>query len=123
MKELKLQPDYRISDLKKQFNGLYPYLKLEFFKNPHTSNEGSPKKDLIKEDLALGELGINETKTISIASDVTAIQLEDAFKSDFGANVQVFWKSGNIWLETINYDNLELSELNLHAEERTEKTI
>ena len=123
MKELKLKQDVRISELKNQFNRIFPYLKLEFFKTAHTTNEGSPKKDLIMQDLLLNELGINETKTLSIPSGITANQLEEIFKIQFGMNMQVFWKSGNIWLETINYDSWLLTELNLHAEERNEKII
>jgi hypothetical protein len=123
MNELKLQPDLPIANLKTQFNKLFPYLKLEFFSSEHGSNEGSPKKDLINDSTLLSEVGVTEESTFEVSSKSTPSQLEEQFKTKFGGNMQVFWKSGRIWLETIQYDDLALSELNRHAEERTEHIV
>ena len=39
-------------------------------------------------------------------------ELEERFEKDFGLHVQVFRKSGNIWLETSVSDDLTLAQQN-----------
>jgi hypothetical protein len=44
-------------------------------------------------------------------------ELEGRFQDDFGLSVQVFRKSGKLWLETTATDNWTLAEQNNQGEE------
>ena len=44
-------------------------------------------------------------------------ELEKIFKDQFGLAVQVFRKSGNLWLETTMTDNWTLQQQNNHGKE------
>lgn len=107
-----------VGEVKEQFQKVYPMLKLEFFHHEHKKGEGSPMSDKINDDVVLddvrashaeGKLDFNPGTVISV--------LESKFHDSFGLNVQVFRKSGNIWLEIISTDNRTLKEENDWAEE------
>ena len=42
-----------ISDIQQEFNAMFPYLKLEFFKRAHGIHQGNPKKDMLNTTLSL----------------------------------------------------------------------
>jgi hypothetical protein len=49
---------------------------------------------------------------LHIEADMPTWQLERLFEQEFGLHVQVFRKSGNIWLMTTVSDSLTLEEQN-----------
>ena len=49
-------------------------------------------------------------------------ELENAFAKSFGFAVQVFRKSGNVWLQTTATDDWTLEEQNLKATEIEKQT-
>jgi len=56
-----------------------------------------------------GELDIPDTLTVG--------ELENLFMDRFGLSVQVFRRSGNLWLETTMTDNWTLKQQNDHGKE------
>lgn len=120
MSELSLliKENISLKELKSQFQGLFPYLKLEFFRKPHGHSEGSPVKELIADNLPVQEASrhFKEGK-LMITSGMTVEALEDAFETSFGLHVQVFRKSGKIWLETSVTDKWSLDRQNAHGAE------
>ena len=102
-----------INIVKEQFNALFPFLKLEFFKAPHIAGQGSPKNKMITLDVKIKELQkVMRKGKIDLTSDTVVRHLEQKFKTDFGLYVQVFRKSGSIWLETSATDNWTLQRQN-----------
>lgn len=112
---LKIQIDdrRRLVEIQKDFNTLFPFLKLEFFKVPHKVGQGSSKSLLqdankfvrdCRSSFPGGYLEIKETMTVS--------QLEELIFSKHGLAAQVFRKSGNVWLETSATDNWTLLQQN-----------
>ncbi len=100
-------------EIKEKFSRVYPYLKLEFFNKPHGEKEASVKEDLIKGDKTIGEIRTKRNEGDLIIHPTTkAGELEQAFEDKFGIHVQVFRKSGRIWLETTSTDNWTLKEQN-----------
>ena len=103
----------KIFAIQEEFNTVFPYLKLEFFSKPHQS-QGATEKEFIKHpSKTLGECRtIHEDGNITITPHMTVDNLEQNFRDIYGLGAQVFRKSGNVWLETIETDGLTLEEQN-----------
>ena len=54
---------------------------------------------------------------VEISEDMKVSDLEKLFKDNFKLAVQVFRKSGNLWLETTMTDNWTLLQQNNHVRE------
>lgn len=123
---LKISGSQHLDSIKEDFNKGFSFLKLEFFKGSHGSNEPSAKKELVKGNPLLGNLvKTNVEGYIDIVPSMTVAQLEQLFFDKFGLNVQVFRKSGMVWLETSATDNMTLkgqNELGMEKSKPVEKT-
>jgi len=60
---------------------------------------------------------VHNTGTITIAPGMTVNELEQNFKDVYGLSVQVFRKSGKVWLETTVTDGWSLEEQNRQGED------
>lgn len=103
-----------IESIQNKFNSAFPFLKIEFFKDPHSVGSGSKKKRMYESGfLKLIDLNKNFKRgRISIEIGRTVENLESDFKNQFGLNVRVFRKSGKVWLETSLTDSWTLDEQN-----------
>ena len=111
--ELVLTYQETVKNVKKQFNEAFPYLKLEFFTEPHIIGEGSPLKKQVPSSTLLGEInGIITEGEITLKPEYTVSFVEQAFQRKFGLPVQIFRKQKEVWLETTNTDHLTLAEQN-----------
>lgn len=115
---MKLQIDsgttYR--EIARFFHEQFPYLQLRFFRQPHKAGEGSARADMIAD--------LNDTCNVSgihvfeANAEQTAGELESWFSNSMDIHIQVFRKSGSVWLETVNSgDSLSLAELNAKGRE------
>ncbi len=116
--KLKIDDSKRISAVQKEFNDAFPYLKLEFFERPHAKGSGSPKGQMKSASLTLeqcrkqhgsGSLVIQESQSVA--------SVEKLFFELYGLSVQVFRKSGKLWLETMMTDDWTLKQQNEHGRE------
>jgi hypothetical protein len=109
---LTIAPEETISALQAQFQAEFPHLKLVFFTKPHKAYEGSPAKFLVHEPTkTLGELNPNvHSGSLFLEADMPTWQVERLFEEEHGLHVQVFRKSGHIWLETSVSDSLSLEQ-------------
>ncbi len=108
----------KIFAIQQDFTKVFPYLKLEFFSKPHKAGEASPKKFMASNSKTLGECRtVHNTGTITIAPGMTVNELEQNFKDVYGLSVQVFRKSGKVWLETTVTDGWSLEEQNRQGED------
>jgi hypothetical protein len=111
--EIVLTYQATVKDVKKQFNCLFPYLKLEFFCEPHIAGQGSPFSKMVPPSTLLGEIcGIICEGEMTIKPEQTVKEVEQTFQKNFGLPVQVFRRQKDVWLETTNTDNLTLEEQN-----------
>ena len=103
-----------IESVQKKFNSAFPFLKIEFFKDSHTIGSGSKKKRMYESGtIKLINLNKNFKRgRISIEANRTVANLETDFQNQFGLNIQVFRKSGKVWLETSVTDSWTLDEQN-----------
>ena len=115
---LHIAPNRLISDIQKEFNKMFPFLKIEFFNNRSFSRSGFSAQQIISQNRKIGDtqLAIKDGN-IEIAEQMKVNELENIFKDQFSLAAQVFRKSGNIWLETTMTDNWTLQQQNNHGKE------
>jgi hypothetical protein len=99
-----------IQHLQDVFNAGFPYLKLMFFTKKHEAFEGSSAADLIRDNsVAVGSLQKKPSSgDLMIEASMPTWQVERTFEEQFGLHVQVFRKSGDLWLSTSRTDDLTL---------------
>lgn len=115
---LNIAPDRLISDIQKEFNQIFPFLKLEFFNNKSFARNNFSASQIIPHNKKLGDgqLGIKKDRLV-IEEGMKVSDLENIFRDKFRLAVQVFRKSGNLWLETTMTDNWTLFQQNSHGRE------
>jgi hypothetical protein len=110
----------RVQDVFNQFNQLFPFLRLEFYKTPHQDNEGSEIRDQISHETLLGSLNPKLVdKSFVVNPEMTVAEFEKMMSDEFGLNVQVFRKSAGIWLQTTATDGWSLEKQNGKGERST----
>lgn len=101
----------KLSDLQDWFFATFEFLKIEFYKNSHNEFEGNQKNELLNSSEELKQLGFTSTDyPFEINENLKVQQVEDKFKKELNLNVQVFRKSGDIWLQTTSTDEWTLLE-------------
>ena len=115
MKELTITEERTIREIQNDFNNIYPFLKLEFF---HTIKNSIQPYRMLNNSLKIGEVVYNlQEGAIHLSDEMPVSELESIFTDRFGLLVQVFRKSGNLWLETTMTDKWTLKNQNEHGRE------
>jgi len=115
---LHITPARCISDIQKEFTTEFPFLKIEFFNNKSSSRSAFSANQLIPNSRTVGNSRLTCAEgDIEIDEEVKVNELEKIFKDRFNLAVQVFRKSGNLWLETTMTDNWTLQQQNTHGRE------
>lgn len=117
--QLSIKSERQIADVQQDFSSAYPFLKIEFFRNDLTRKSRYPANLKISNHARVREAWIwkKDSGQIDLSDSMTVLQLEEALMDEFGLSVQVFRKSGNIWLETTMTDNWTLKQQNDHGRE------
>lgn len=114
---ININADTRISDIKRQFSDVYPFLKIEFFKKPHAKHKLSVEMDRIIADKTISLLTKkNANAQIDIDGKRTVLMVEQDFWELFGLSVQVFRRAMNMWIETSFTDSWTLESQNSEGE-------
>ena len=115
---LRIAPNRLISDLQKDFNNAFPFLKLEFFRNRNQQLPAFTFQQILPYNnrIADGQIAITDGD-IEVNPDMKVKDLEKIFQDQFSLAVQVFRRSGNLWLETTMTDNWTLRQQNEHGRE------
>jgi hypothetical protein len=115
---LTIQPNRLIGDVQKDFNDMFPYLKIEFFKKNLSLQVGSGGQKPLPpvRKVAESQLAITDGE-IDIRPEMTVKDLEYMLGKHFSLSVQLYRRSGNIWLETTMTDSWTLKHQNEHGRE------
>ena len=117
---LSITPVRTISEVQKEFNDLFPFLKIEFFNHRANSRNDFSAKKIIPSNRKIGDIQLAVSDgDIEVNPDMKVAELENQFDKQFGLGVQVFRRSGNLWLETTMTDNWTLRQQNNHGKEIT----
>lgn len=110
---MKISDNRTIAGVQTEFHTKFPYLKLEFYNQPHEVGQGSKLKSLIDSKKTIKEVRTIHTEgEMSINGHLKVSTLEQAFTDNYGLNVQVFRKSGGLWLQTTSTDEWTLTDQN-----------
>jgi hypothetical protein len=105
-----------IGDVQQDFNELYPFLRIDFYKQV-AGRPGSSVKQKLNKTARLATAGNLQEGDLEIDDSMTVGQLEKTFRERFGINAQVSRKSGPVWLETTVTDKWTLKQQNDHGRE------
>jgi hypothetical protein len=88
-------------------------LRIGFFKEGHTKGNSVQRSKMILGNVKIIELMLRgNSENIDFNGQTTVWELEQEFEKKFGLHIQVFRKSGSIWLETTATDNWSLEQQN-----------
>lgn len=111
--EITVSDSKKLEDLQADFSACFTFLKIEFFKSPHKIGEGSAKSLIYDRKRFVRDCRVKHNEgTFKISEAMTVNELEEKFLADYGLSVQVFRKSGNVWLETSATDGWTLRQQN-----------
>jgi hypothetical protein len=120
--ELHIDQNKLIKEIKTEFNMVFPYLTLEFYRIDHTRPLPMYKK-FIPDTNPVGAAGNIKKGTLVVKENMTVLELENDFHKNLGLGVQVFRRSGGLWLETTITDNWTLKKQNEHGREISKKDL
>jgi hypothetical protein len=113
-----VQNDRTLQDIQTEFQEKFTHLKLEFYRKSHEEGQGTSDQYKLDASLTVGELRDGDaTNEFSIHGNLKTSTFEESWQENFGFAVQVFRKSGNLWLQTTATDDWTLSEQQKAAEE------
>jgi len=103
----------KLWDVQREFHAMFSHLRIEFYQGHHGAGQGSPVKDKLKGELVLGSVRtVHVEGDFEVNGDLTVAEFEQSFFEKYGLNVQVFRKSGNLWMQTTSTDSWTLNEQN-----------
>lgn len=103
----------RVCHIQQAFQEQYPFLKLEFFTQPHEHGASCPLSQRIDQHTPIEQIRMIHTfGWIDISPQRTAAEVEYDFRHRLGMSVQVFRRAGNDWAETTRTDDWTLAKLN-----------
>lgn len=115
--KISISDSFTIKEIQDKFSKKYPYLKLEFFSKSHRIHTGTRKEFIISTDTKLEDCrSQHHVGTLDIFPKTTVAELEKQFQDIFGLFIQVFRKSGDVWIETTVTDDWTLEKQNTEAE-------
>jgi hypothetical protein len=104
--KIKITDSSTITQIQDSFSKKYPYLKIEFFSKSHRIHTGTRKEFMIDPATKIADCRtLNKTGELEILPETTVAELEKTFADTFGLFIQVFRKSGDVWIETTVTDD------------------
>lgn len=110
---MRISDQKTLQDISREFHQMFPGLKLEFYASAHASGEGSPVQERLPGKSFLSKVRtINKEADLEIDPEMSVSKFEQLFAEQYGLNVQVFRKSGNLWMQTTSTDHWSLAQQN-----------
>ena len=121
--DLQILPNQRISFIQEEFNNLFPYLKLIFYKDKVERKTNSIHIQPLNATLTLQEINKgNKAGKILITGLMAVNDLEKLFEEKFNVQVKILRRSGKSWLETSLTNAWSLDLQNSHGKETSSYT-
>lgn len=117
MQELSISGSNTVQEVQHAFQEVYPYLKIEFFFPFQAKATSYRKEEQLSGNTVLERyMRYRTSAVIDISAHRTVAELEDDFAHLVGLRVQVFRKSGNLWIITSLTDDWTLEKQNSEGE-------
>jgi hypothetical protein len=116
--EIAITDNNTIKEIQEEFQKRFPYLKIEFYKNTLKNRSSPLKSQLIPDKMTLGMVRhIHAEGILNIAGSRSVEEIENDFRNKFGLSVDVFRKSGKMWIETSLTDHWSLLRQNFEGQQ------
>ena len=103
----------KICNIQQAFNDQFPYLKLEFYEQPHAWGAPCPSSCCLSPETPVGQIRMVHTfGWIDIGILRTAAEVEYDFRKILGLSVQIYQRKTGEWLKTTVTDDCTLAQLN-----------
>ena len=112
-----------VKEIQQQFSILYPFLKIEFLKKSLTERRTVKGMYAMPHEMFQTICSVNSSGTIPVDENLTVAEMEMGFKKQFGVNMQVYRKSGNVWIETTLTDKWTLKKQNQEGEQMSKPNV
>lgn len=123
MLEIEINNSRSLNDLQKDFNSLFPYLKVEFYDIPNLTQKSSSKSKLLNNSLAVAKSRRSTNEgTFTFNGNMSVALFERELWDKFGLWAQVYRMSGKVWIETSLTESWTLDRQNNEGFEMSEKT-
>jgi hypothetical protein len=110
---IQLTPERLIEDIQKDFAYVFPYLKIEFFRKGTRYRQTKERTITLPITQTLGSVFKNNRRgRLTISESMTVSELEKLCDEQFGISVQVYRRSGTLWLETSMTDSWTMQQQN-----------
>ena len=110
----------KIVDFQNEFMRLFPFLKIEFFREPHDKGEKSASEDMVFNRITPLSKIDNFTKmgVFEFNPDMLVTDVEQELQKQFGLSTQIFYKVKGEWVDiTTNTPVLTLAAQNAKGTE------
>lgn len=116
--KIHIGPTRTIAEIQKDFNTQFPFLKIEFFRYALGLESRRPAADIVPQHTRIAYIQVPIIEGDLEVNDTTIVKdLEKGFREQFRLEVQVFRRSGTVWLETTMTDHWTLKQQNDHGKE------
>jgi hypothetical protein len=111
--EIYISEEAIIGNIQRDFQELYPFLRLEFYQQPHEIGQSCSAKEKLPAETPIEDIRMMHTfGWIDISRARTAAEIEHDFRHLMGLSVQVMRQSGDMWVQTTTTDFWTLQRLN-----------
>ena len=111
-----ITPEKLIKDIQAEFNHVFPFLKIEFFRKGSGFKRFIQRRAIMPNQISMGTATSSlKGGKLQITSSMTGKELEKKIDDEFGIGVQLYRKSGNLWLEITITDNWTMKQQNDHG--------
>ena len=113
--EFKIEAGRPFEEIQKEFNNVYPYLKIE-----NLGSNNSARNNPVKKSCSCRKNNMNKVATncaCIINDDTTVADIVNQLCEKFGLCVTVLRKSNNLWIETFLTDSWTLEKQNRAGEQ------
>jgi hypothetical protein len=108
-----IRKDSQIRDIQNEFHTLYPYLKIEFYKNGGHIDAGLGRLEKISPLLNISTFKkIKSPLRIEFSNDNKVCDIKQQILKQLGIGALIFRKSGSHWIETSLTEDWTLSQQN-----------
>lgn len=109
--KIEIHDNMMVKDLKRQFHDAFPALKLEFFSGTVHNRESQ-----LDNEAMLKDFGLKQNGTLIFDAQMKVSEFELMINEHYGLQIQVFRKSGNVFVETTGTDDWTLAQEQTEAE-------
>ncbi len=121
---IEIRPEMKIEEVQTAFAKRFPFLKLNFFKSKPKDDKSYSAKDLLNPSQRLVDVSDMKSNSVLLIDGLmTVTELEKQGQEKLGLHIDVFRKSGKVWLKTSASDQWTLDEQNKEARESEPSVI